>query len=146
MAWIEPLLFWRNSTILMEPTFAGAPLLSNVQLVNELAKTSLFLKSMSGEFGEKVQVMSEELLNGIILPLVLRWECMCTTRSAVGATGDASRPAAEAGAAGLATNTAAPVPRVANAANAAIRRRVTNTEILPSTCIPCICFPYLRSW
>jgi hypothetical protein len=116
-------------------TFAAVPLLSNVQLTNELALTLLLLLGRIGESISKLQVMSKGLLNGLTLPLVMWWAVMLTVfLAAVAAAGGASGPAAETGAAEPATNIAAPVPRVA--ANAATGRRVTNTEILLSTCIP----------
>jgi hypothetical protein len=112
--------------------FAGLPSISYVQLIAVVPKTEFVGPFTVGELRLYKQVMSRGLLNGLIA-LLVAWGSVMLTNLAVGAAGDALRPAAKTGAAGPATNIAAPAPR---AANAAAGRRGTNTEILSSICIP----------
>src|SRR4051794_17456405 len=116
----------------MVATSASEPSLSYLQMVDAPAVT-LLRPLRVGSSITKLQVMSKILLSELIFPLVVWWAVMLMVWAAVGAAGGASRPVAEAGAAGLiATNIAAPAPRAA--VNAATGRRVINTEIFSSTC------------
>src|SRR5690349_23399852 len=93
----------------MKSTFAGVPSRSNVQATD--ASALRIPRPMVGGSMVNVQVMSRGLLNGLIAPPVVGWAVTVTVWTAAGSAGDAARPAADAGTAGLATSIAAPAPR-----------------------------------